>query len=559
MSRVANFLDSIAFTVSPKWGNSRLSARRHRQIVDSAWERYERESRARGFSIGGSGGFHSAERTRDQENWLTSKLSPASALEHDRPDMIERADSAYKNYELGTSFVEGRVTRVAGCGMSIDPDIEAGEGITEDQANTWNDLLRKNWDRQAEAIGKHGESLWEIQHLMQRYWDRRGEWFLLVGDQYNPLTPTTLVVEVIHPDRVSTPDGKLGDAMVRMGIQLDANGTAIGCYIRDTHPGDDKNLKQTWTYYPFKYSNGLPRVIHHFRRVDAGQHRGYPQMQVGLRRLKNSEDYDDAERDRLYVQSCLAAFVHSELPPDDLMTSQGVVSDADGKRVREINPGMIHYTGVSDNVTLSQPSGPPTAFGPYMEHEARMFAAGAGGSYEAIAGNWSGISYSGGRIIWNVEEGTVDVLQMGHAKTVLALYRHFVLRAAISGIVDIDQVALRGEPWTYWAARVIRPKRMSIDPAREDRNELVKIEAGVKPASDFVEKENGMPAEKVYARIKRDRANREEYGLEIHMPQMGRDQELMPDGEKPGGAPTQRGDKNQESSDANSERQAVGT
>jgi capsid protein len=185
-----------------------------------------------------------------------------------------------------------------------------------------------------------------------------------------------------------------------------------------------------------------------------------------------------------------------------------------------------------------------------------MVAAGAGTSAELLTGNWQGLSYSAGRVIWNIEEATTAIIQLGHEKTIKWLYRHFVTRAINAGIIDVDSAAYRSDPWTYWASRVIYPPKASIDPAREDRNEMVKVEAGLMPASELVERYNGKTSRQVYAAVKRDRELREEFEIEVHMPQMGRDQELMPDAE--GSGPTQPGDTNQESSDANSERQAVG-
>jgi capsid protein len=211
---------------------------------------------------------------------------------------------------------------------------------------------------------------------------------------------------------------------------------------------------------------------------------------------------------------------------------------------------MIQYLGPADEVTFSNPKGPDASFGPYMEHQGREFAAGCGTSYEMLSGNWQGLSYSAARVIWNIEDATTAILQLGHEKAVKWLYRHFVTRAINAGIIDVDPIAYRSDPWTYWASRVVYPPKASIDPAREDRNEMVKAEACLIPASELVERINGKPA------VKRDRELREEFGLEVHMPQMGRDQELMPESE--GSGPTQPGDPNPESSDANSDRQAVG-
>lgn len=551
--RISKLLDDAIYAVSPGWGSRRQRVRRRQEFASkiAEVEMARLDRRRRQYASGG--GFASAEKSSDAHSWLTSKLSPDSSLEEDRPEMIERADGAYKNFELAQAHVEGRVIRVAGCGMTIDPDIDADldedseDVVSEEQATRWNRILRRNWERVVERIGRRGESLWEIQHLMQRYWERRGEWFLLIGDRYDPLSPVTLKVEVIHPDRVSTPPGKEGNQLVRMGIQLNAEGDGIGCYVQDSHPGDSLDVKQTWTYYPFHQKNGMPRMIHHFRRVDEGQHRGYPQMQVGTRRLKNAEEYDDAELERNYVASCHGAFVRSEMDADLQMAAHSVVTDSDGRQVRDIRPGEIHYVGPNDEVQFSNPQGAPATFVQYMEHEGRMFAAGAGTSLPMLSGDWRGLPYNGARIVWNQEEAAVDVLQLGHAMSVRWVYRHFVTRMISTGQIDIDPVLYRDQPWLFWGARVIRPARMSLDPAVEDRNELVLIESCIKPHSDFVERKTGQPASNVYRRIKRNRAEMEENELEIHMPQMGRDEVGM-EGQD---APDQRGDKNQESSDAN--------
>jgi lambda family phage portal protein len=549
-------IDGMFAAFSPRAAIRRNYDRRQLAKIEAMGAELDRRRRD---SLSG-GGYQSAENGRDAHSWLTSRLSPDSSLEADREEMCRRADSAYKNYELATNHVEGRVVRVAGSGMTVEPeigfDVEFDNPVNEETGKRWNEKLRINWDRTCERIGRNGEELWEIQHSLQRNYERRMEWFLLVGDEYDPLAPTSLKVESIDPDRVSTPPGKEGDKSVRMGIKLNAMGRGIGCYVRDTHPGDTVEVKQTWTYYPFFLKNGLPRMIHHFVRFWDGQHRGYPRMQVGLKRLKNSEEYSDAELERNYIAACFAAIVRTDLDPEDMQDMMGSVADSSGKRVKDISPGQFHYIGQSDQIEMAEPSGPSGSFAPYMDHAARMFAAGAGTSAELLTGNWQGLSYSAGRVIWNIEEATTAVIQLGHEKTVKWLYRHFVTRAINVGIIDVDSVAYRSDPWTYWASRVIYPPKSSIDPAREDRNEMVKVEAGLMPASELVERYNGKTARQVYAAVKRDRELREEFDIEVHMPQMGRDQELMPDAE--GSGPTQPGDTNQESSDANSERQAVG-
>jgi hypothetical protein len=134
MGRLSKIVDNVVFAISPERGLARRQAR-HRLALsekrhDVAITRLER--RRQQFA---SGGFSSAEASRDADSWLKSRLSPMSALEMDREEMCLRADSAYKNFELGTAHVEGRVVRVAGCGMTVDPDLDNEDlGISEQEA-----------------------------------------------------------------------------------------------------------------------------------------------------------------------------------------------------------------------------------------------------------------------------------------------------------------------------------------------------------------------------------------------------------------------------------------
>jgi capsid protein len=264
MSRLSKYIDRVYSTFDPIGGERRIKARRRQEFTETLADiaRLKLERKKREYASGG--GFQSAEQSTDAHSWMTSEMSPESDLEADRPTMIKRADSAYKNYELATAHVEGRVIRVVGCGFTVQPELDHEElGISEDEADEQNRTLRKAWDLLTERIGRNGEWLYEIQQQMQRYWERRGEFFLLFGDEFDPLAPVSEKVEVVHPDRVSTPPGKAGDPFVRMGIQLDAKGRAIGCWVQDSHPGDTLEIKQTWTYYEFVGPNGLPRMLHH--------------------------------------------------------------------------------------------------------------------------------------------------------------------------------------------------------------------------------------------------------------------------------------------------------
>lgn len=277
-------------------------------------------------------------------------------------------------------------------------------------------------------------------------------------------------------------------------------------------------------------------------------------MQVGTKRLHNSEDYNEAEVDRLFVSTCLVGVTHSALDPDDAAESFGAITDSSGKRVREMSPGMFYVANDSEGIEFNNPNGPTGTFEPFMQYQGRMFSAGCNTNLALLDGDWRGLSYSTARIIWNNEDAITAVLQLGQKKTLKWIYRHYVTRAILVGMVDIDIVEYRANPWPFWKARIIAPPKPSIDPSREDRNEMVNIEGGMKPGGDMAERINGKPSREVYRAVARDRRMRKKYGLEEHLPQMGRDQELQP---VDNAVPTQAGDTNQKSSDANSRQEAA--
>src|SRR5690606_10688697 len=111
MSWLSDSLDALVYAVSPERGNRRAAARVRHEYASKLRDKLDRKL--------STGGFASAEQSQDAHSWMTSRLSPTSALEEGRQVMLERADSAYKNYEIGTNHVEGRVIRVVGCGTQI--------------------------------------------------------------------------------------------------------------------------------------------------------------------------------------------------------------------------------------------------------------------------------------------------------------------------------------------------------------------------------------------------------------------------------------------------------
>jgi capsid protein len=73
-----------------------------------------------------------------------------------------------------------------------------------------------------------------------------------------------------------------------------------------------------------------------------------PWFAPAILKLRDLDDYDDAELIRKKIEACFAAFV---LNGDDEETLGEVSTDSAGRRVERFEPGMIEYLAAGKDVT----------------------------------------------------------------------------------------------------------------------------------------------------------------------------------------------------------------
>lgn len=527
LGAVSRVTDEVVMAVSPRAGNQRLGDRRAKEVKEHFhYRKMARLSADDHDRIWSGSGFNSAQTGRDAHTWLTSRLSPDAALELSIDIQRERSNSAYKNYPLFAGHVERRVMRVAGTGIMTAPQIVPVPGkITDDQSSEWNRVLREGFERFAHKAGGSRMPLYVIQRIAVRHVEKDGVAFVQWGDvqQADPRIPVSLRVKLIHPRRVETPPEFAADPNVRLGIRFNDDDDVLGYYVRTVIPGDNKRFEYKHEFVPAFFANGMPRMTHIGEPREAEQLMGYPQGQVSLSRFKNAEEYDEAELERNIVASCYTAFVHGSGDPADAAMGASSSTDNRGNRVQEMSPGRVEYLGeASDGVTLASPPGPQAAFDPYMEHQGRMAAAGCVTSLEMMSGDWGGVTYSGGKLIWVDEQGPIDCGQLDLIEQLLIpTWQNYVNRAVTAGLIEVSQASYRAMPWIYERCKFVPPKRPSIDPARERASALADVQAGITVHSDEVEQANGRPAEDVYDDIERNRKMRVEKGIPLDMPITG--------------------------------------
>lgn len=424
--KIGAVVDQFVWAFRPVAGAKRMDFRRkYKHAVAMAYE------------------GHGKDQTR-AGSWIGSRLSPDAALEEDLDDLRANSRELYRTDSIGGA-VDTRVNLVVSYGFTPQAAIKPRDGITEAQADAWNDQIELVYDELYPRICVSGkESLWQALRLVERHNAVDGESFTVLSDVGHADKPVPLSIEVIDPERVETPPDKLGNPRIRMGIEYDGKGRIVAYYIRRTHPGD--------TVVDFNYDRvEADRVIHVYEKWFAGQSRGLPWMTRTLNRIKDGKDFGEATIIAAQVEACYAAFIETA-DPNDYATSATTGVTAAGQTYQEIRPGGVHYVRPGEKPTFATPTRPSNTFAPFMEWNDRCKASGMNFPYEMLGKNWGGLSFAAGRLVLAEARLFTESQQKLLTEAWLSVvWGRMVEEAVIVGAVDIPPRLYQRMPWAFKA------------------------------------------------------------------------------------------------------------
>jgi hypothetical protein len=117
--------------------------------------------------------------------------------------------------------------------------------------------------------------------------------------------PVPFQLQVLEPDHLD--NGKTEDmadgGYILQGIEFDALGRRRAYWLFPVHPGETRGRSLASRPVPAR------QVLHLFERLRPGQVRGVPWFAPVILKLRDLDDYDDAELMRKKIEACFAAFV----------------------------------------------------------------------------------------------------------------------------------------------------------------------------------------------------------------------------------------------------------
>lgn len=293
--------------------------------------------------------------------------------------------------------------------------------------------------------------------------------------------PVPMQIQILDADFIDTSKDTLvsanGEKTIQ-GIVYDKDDQRTGYWLYEENPYDPKVSGITSKLVP------ASDVIHVFEINRAGQVRGIPWFAPVILRMRDYDEYEDAQLVRQKIAACFTAFV------TDVDANNPNTPSSGAKVAEQIEPGLVELLPPGRDVKFANPPG-VDGYKDYANVTLHAIAAGLNIPYEALAQDLSGVNFSSGRMGWLEFQRQIENWRwhMIVPDLCVPVFEWFLEAAEMAGEnikgVDAD-----------WTA----PRREMINPEAETRAMVVGVRAGLLSQPEAI-RQLGDDPEKVLAEI----------------------------------------------------------
>lgn len=354
-----SWLDRVFLSIAPKWGLERVRARAAVQLAQ------------RHFEAAQTG-------IRRTENWYRTISDANAANGPALAPLRELARDLRRNNGWAKRGVQAIVNNTVGWGIMAKPT-NRSRARSEQALAIWNEWATStacDYDGRLDFYG--------LQRLAMECIAESGEVLIVkqpAATQDGLSIPMRL--HVVEPDYLDTNRngivGELGGPIID-GVEFDKFGRRVAYWLYTVHPGSQR----LWTMKFQSVRTPVDRVLHIYRVDRPGQIRGVSWLASAITRLKDYDDFEDAELMQQKVAACFGAFVTDI---DGTAPALGVTSsDTDGNQIEQLEPGHVAYLKPGQTVAFAQP--PRAQDGQFSNRVLRRIAMSLGVTYEDLTGDY---------------------------------------------------------------------------------------------------------------------------------------------------------------------------
>ena len=435
-----NFIDKFIGFLNPRAGLERVRAR-------AALEQVARH-------------YEGATKGRRTDGWKTYSSSARTSTESAINRLRDRSRDLTRNNPYAAKALAVIETNTVGTGIVPRALLSSTRGSPKRAEN-----IMKLWRDWAEttacdADGRH--DIYGLQALVMRTVAESGE--CLIRRRWRRGSDglaVPLQLQVLEPDFIDTTKDTIGKidngTEIVQGIQFDALGRRIGYMLYNQHPGDNQSLRRL-------ESDIVPasEIIHVYRVDRPGQVRGVPWAAPVMIRLRDFDDYEDAQLLRQKLAACFTAFVTD--------TDAGTIRDGkNASLASSLEPGAIEILPPGKSIEFAAPPG-VDGYSDYTQVMLRSIAAGFGVTYESLTGDLGNVNFSSGRMGWLEFHRNIEAWRWKMLIPTMCngTWSWFMEAAALVG-TRTEGVTVQWTP----------PRREMIDPVAETNAAKSAIRAGL--------------------------------------------------------------------------------
>lgn len=440
-------------------------------------------------------GFDAAKMGRRAGNWQTGATSATAEIAPSLARMRQRSRDLRRNNPLAAKVLNVLSTNSIGTGILSKLSAE------QDRWDRW-------CDGECDADGR--SDMYGLQKLIADTVFESGEALVrLRARRIDDGLAVPLQLQVLEPDYLDTSrqEELPGGGYIYSGIEFDALGRRVAYWLFQTHPGDQINFRGA------QVSRRVPAdvVLHIYEHTRPGQLRGYPRLAPVILKLRDIDDYQEAELLRKGFESCFVGAIHSAedafSPTPAVGEEQTATTNGYGTAEEAIAGGTFKRLRPGESITFGAPAA-VQGYNEFLTGQQRDVCAGARVPFELGTGNLSQVNYTSHRaglleFRRDIEQWQWLTMIPQFCRPVVEAFKRAAAIAMVRGAMDIS-------------AEYTPPKWAWTDPLKDSTGELVEVAAGLKSWQESV-RGRGYDPEKVLEEIAADQKRFKDLGINVQI------------------------------------------
>lgn len=361
-------------------------------------------------------------------------------------------------------------------------DVWAGNAIGTGITTRWPDPVRAEmWRRWTESTACDAEGVLDylgLQVLVLRSTVEAGGCFVrLIRVSRSDANPIGLALRVMECDHLDTSrNGVIDGYLTIQGIAVNELGAPVGYWLYRYHPFEmsvsARSLKAASEFVP------ASEVLHIYRKRRPGQLRDVSWLAPVVVALNQLTEYEAALVMKAKIEACLAAVVSDDSEDGVTGDASGMLTDASGRRVEALEPGMILYRRGAGSVEVVNPAGGGSHVG-YAKRSLEAGSVGVGLTYDQLSGDMTGANYSSLKAGKTEQRRICEQVQYGMLIPMLIrpIAMRFDLYGEWAGLWQRDPAAEISH---------VPPAHEMIDPLKDTLALIAQVRAGFVPLPEAV-------------------------------------------------------------------------